>query len=268
MSENRHVPDHAMKYCVVVASNSEEVLDRNLCASPMIREGLVGLHVERGARSAALAYNRGLDATDAPYIIFAHQDVYFPANWEKRLTQTIERLDREAPNWALVAPFGVTKEGVHTGPVWTSSLGRTVGKPAEGLVPVESFDELAFVLRRDSGLRFDEGLPGYHMYGTDIVQTALSQGMGAYCANLPVVHNDSFHDYLYEDFATSYHYIRRKWVKRLPVRSPMLWISRHGMHLPLQRLRMRKSMEKRRSMAVSTDADPFQYAANSGWAKL
>ena len=37
---------------------------------------------------------------------------------------------------------------------------------------MQSFDELLIVLRRDSGLRFDEGLPGWHMYGTDIVQTA------------------------------------------------------------------------------------------------
>ena len=49
-----------------------------------------------------------------------------------------------------------------------------------------SVDELLIVLRIGSGLRFDERLPGFHLHGTDIVQSALHRGLGAFAIDAPV----------------------------------------------------------------------------------
>lgn len=252
--------------CVVVASNDEACLQRNLMASEMIAGQGVPVHVERGAPSASIAYNRGLDATTAPIVIFAHQDVYFPRGWEVRLAAAIAAVEARDLDWALMAPFGMAEAGAaYRGDVWTTSLSRRVGEPATVPVMAQSFDELVIVMRRASGLRFDEGLPLYHLYGTDIVQTARAAGKGAYVADLPVVHNDGFHDKLRADFTAGYTYVRRKWRARLPLRTSVLWITWHGLTLPIHRLRGARSIEKRRAMAGDTGVDPRVYAARCGW---
>lgn len=253
--------------CIVVASNDEACLERNLMTSPLVRAG-VPVHVERGAPSASAAYNRGLAATSAPLVIFAHQDVWFPPGWEARLVRALDHLDRHAPNWALVAPFGMSAKGQHLGDVWSTSLGRRVGAAVTEPTQVQSFDELAFVLRRDTGLRFDEALPLWHFYGTDIVQAALASGRGAYVINAPVIHNDGFKARLGDDFTQGYNFIRRKWRARLPIRSPILWVTRTN--YPLWRYRMKawRAMERRRAMALDTNTAPEVYAAQCGLAQL
>lgn len=254
----------AHRFCIVVASNDETSLQQNLMASDLVQNG-VPVHVERGAPSASVAYNRGLDATDAPIVIFAHQDVYFPPGWEQKLVSVLDDLDARDPEWGLLAPFGMTKAGEHIGRVWTTSLSREVGRPVTAPEPAESFDELVIILRRDSGLRFDEALPNFHLYGTDIVQTAHAAGLGVWVGNLPLVHNDGFHDQLRADFAQAYHFTRRKWKHRLPLRTPVLWLRWHGLDMLIHQLRLWKSTGKRGVHAGDTRVDPRVYSAKCGW---
>jgi hypothetical protein len=256
--------NHGGKVCVVSASNDEVYLQANLMASAMAGNG-VPVQIERGAVSAGAAYNRGLDATEAPVVIFAHQDVYFPPGWERLLLQTLADLERQDPNWALVAPYGISRLGQHVGDVWSTSLGRRLGGPFPAPVPAQSFDELVIVMRRSAGLRFDEALPGFHLYGTDIVQAALARGQGAYVAWLPVVHNDKFHARLGEDFAASYHYVLRKWRDRLPLRTPVQWVRWHGLSLPWYRWLAQRSIDKRRAMAGDSRTDPRRFSEACGW---
>lgn len=258
-----HPPTH--QFCVVVASNNDSSLKHNLMASDMISSEHVPLHIERNAESAALAYNHGIDSSTAPIIIFAHQDVYFPPGWERRLCDAITTLEKQDPNWALLAPFGMTDDGEHIGPVWSSSLGRIVGRTADVHELAQSFDELVIVMRRASGLRFDTKLPGFHMYGTDIVQTARARGLGAYVCALPLVHNDEFHGLVHQDFSRAYHFMRHKWRNRLPLRTPILWVTRYGMPLYKGRLLMRTSYTKRQAIALDTGKPPQHYSAVCGW---
>jgi hypothetical protein len=256
--------DGVSKLCIVSASNDETYLQNNLLASAMVREG-VPVRVERGAVSAGAAYNRGLTSTEAPIVIFAHQDVYFPPGWERLLLRTLADLQRRDPGWALVAPYGVSRQGEHVGDVWSTSLSQRLGGPFPAPVQAQSFDELVIVMRRSAGLRFDEALPGFHLYGTDIVQTALARGRGAYVAWLPVVHNDKFHGALGEDFAVSYHYARRKWRHCLPLRTPVQWLRWHGLSLEWSRWLARRSIDKRRAMAGDSRTDPRQFSEACGW---
>ena len=253
------------RFSIVVASNDAESLSRNLMASPMVAGGDVPVHVERGASSTAKAYNAGLDATDAPIVIFAHQDVYFPPGWETQLERAIAEVEASDPDWALLAPFGMTKGGEHIGRVWTTSLSAEIGRPVTAPEAAETFDELVIVLRRASGIRFDDALPGWHLYGTDIVQTAKAAGKGAYVVHLPLVHNDKFYAQLGRDFATPYHYVRRKWRKALPLRTPVLWIRWHGLDLPWYELKSWRSVGKRNPHAGDAKADPRVYSAQCGW---
>lgn len=255
----------ARSFCIVTATNDPESLTRNLLASDMVARGAVPVHAERGAPSASIAYNRGLAATTADIVIFAHQDVYFPPVFLAALHDAIDRVAALDPDWALIAPFGMSRDGRHLGHVWSTSLGCCVGAPTPQPAPVVSFDELAIVLRRDSGVTFDDALPCYHLYGTDVVQTALHAGKGAYVVDLPVVHNDGFHEGLGDDFAQGYHYVRRKWRRALPLRTPVLWVRWHGLDLAWYRLRAWRSRRKRAAVAVDNTGDPRDFARRCGW---
>lgn len=250
---------------VVAASHSEPILQANLMRSPCLAGGALRLHVERGAASAASAYDRALRATDAPVVILAHHDVYLPRGWEDLLAARLAELPQD---WAVFGSFGIGLDHRPVGPVWSSSLGMIVGRVPLDPTPVQSLDELLIVLRRDSGITFDTTLPGWHMYGTDIVQTARAAGRGAYAGALPCIHNDRYHPALGPDFTECYRFMQRKWAARLPVRTPITKISRSGLHLWRDTRHARRSEPFRETMAVGTDHPVEVLAARCGWADL
>lgn len=252
----------------VTASHDPGILAANLRRSPVIASGAAPLQVETGAASAGQAYNRGLDATTAPIVVLLHHDVYLPSGWEGLLARRVEELSRHDPGWAVLCPFGIGLDDHCYGPVWSSSLGMIVGRIRGEPVPVQSSDELMIVLRRSSGLRFDENLPGFHLYGTDIVQTARRQGQGAYAMPLPLIHNDAYKDILGPDFEQGLRYMQSKWRDALPIATPVITL-RRGM-IPLWRARAhaRRSRDDRRAITCPVDADPRDYADHCGWRDL
>lgn len=201
----------------VAAVNDDEVLAANLARSRALSEPGSRLHILRGYRSASVAYNAGLDAGTHELVVFAHQDVYLPAGWAPAMSAALAHLDAIDPAWAVLGLFGSTAAGGTVGHVWSSGLQRLLGAPFDTPMPVASLDELLLVVRRSSGLRFDAGLHGYHLYGTDIVQSALSSGRSAYAVCAPVIHNSRPVLYLPREYLSAYVYMRRKWARRLPI---------------------------------------------------
>ena len=256
-----------MTLTIACASNSDAILNANLAQSPMFAAG-IPLHLERNAPSAAIAYNRALDATTADIVVFAHHDVYLPKGWETVLAARLAEVQAVDPNWALFGAFGVGLDAAHIGPVWSSSLGQIVGRVPLQPTEVQSFDELLIVLRRALDLRFDGSAPGWHMFGTDIVQTARSRGLRAYAGALPTIHNDRYHEALQSDFVECYRYMQSKWRADLPLRTPIIKISRSGLHLYRSRWQNRSSADFRANMAVGVDHAPQHLAKLCGWADL
>ena len=257
-----------MTLTVACASNSDTILNANLAQSPMFADGGATLHLERNAPTAAIAYNRALNATTDDIIVFAHHDVYLPKGWDAMLSARLAEVRSFDPDWALFGSFGVGLDASHIGPVWSSSIGLIVGRVPMQPTEVQSFDELLIVMRRSSGLRFDENAPGWHMYGTDIVQTARSRGLRAYAGALPAIHNDRYHESLQSDFVECYRYMQRKWRNDLPLRTPIIKISRSGLHLYRNRWLDRTSADFRANMAVGTDHTPQRLAELCGWSDL
>lgn len=257
-----------MEIAVICASHNDAILDANLRRSPMIAEGGVPLHLERNAPSAAIAYNRGLDATSAEVLVFAHHDVYLPQGWDRVLATRLRALEQHDPDWALFGPFGVGIDHSFIGPVWSSSLGQIVGRIPVTATEVQSYDEMVIILRRSSALRFDDSMPGWHMYGTDIVTQARAKGLHAYAGALPTIHNDRYHDALREDFVECYQAMRKKWRDRLPLRTPIIKISKSGLHLYKNRWSDYKSESIRANMAIGTGLSPELLASLCGWSDL
>lgn len=225
---------------VVAAVNDDEVLAGNLAASPLLSNKSVPLIVERGHESAALAYNAGLKRAVADVVIFAHQDVYLPRGWDRKLLSTIQLLESENKNWGVLGAIGINETGSLVGKVWSTGLRREVGAEFSRPARAQSFDELAIVLRKETGLRFDANLPGFHLYGTDIVQSAMKAGFGAYVFNGPVVHNSLPAIRLGRSYTAAYRYLQRKWWMELPIYTTILPITRYGWPLLREWLSQKK----------------------------
>lgn len=253
-------------FAIACASHDAAILQANLGRSPCL--ATIPLQVERGAPSAGIAYARALAATTAPVVIFAHHDVYLPPGWDGLLAARLNEVAARDPDWALFGAFGVGLDASHVGPVWSSSLGQIVGRIPPAPVEVQSYDELLIVLRRDSGLTWDERLAGWHLYGTDIVTQARARGLRAWAGALPTVHNDRYHEALGPDFSESYRYLQHKWRAMLPLRSPITKISRSGLHLLRDRWKARGSRGFRAGMAVGTETLVETLAAQCGWSDL
>jgi hypothetical protein len=198
-------------------------------------------------------------------VAFIHQDVYLPAGWVERLLETIEQLDRRDPKWAVLGPFGMTADGRYVGRAWSSGIGAVVGQAIDQPSPVVSLDELVLVLRTDARLGFDPDLPGYHLYGTDIVQTALAAGRTAYAFDGPVIHNSRTIRRLDGSYRSAYRYMQRKWRGRLPIPTSCMRITRCG--VPLYRDWIRSTVRSwiRPGLVRERHPDPAQLARELGF---
>jgi hypothetical protein len=159
-------------------------------------------------------------------VAFIHQDVYLPQGWTQNLARAVGQLEVSDPTWAVLGVIGVSMRGAIVGRVWSSGLGGVVGNQLTWPVPVASLDEVVLVLRVDSGVRFDEALPGFHLYGTDLVQTALRAGLGAYAFEGPVIHNSVETKRLDASYRRAYRYMQNKWSERLPIPTTVMPVTR------------------------------------------
>jgi len=222
---------------VAAAVNNEHILKSTLALSPDLANNLVKFVPVRGAASASTAYNQVLAQTTADLVIFVHQDVYLPAGWVGRIVSEAGRLDGVAPDWAVMGVYGITRQGGHLGRLWSGDVQVELIGDSGLAGEIASLDEVVLILRTDAGLKFDAGLPHFHLYGTDIVQTALSAGRSAHVVAAPVVHNTVPVASLAGGFTAGYRFLQRKWASRLPIVTSMTTITRGG--LPLLRALMR-----------------------------
>lgn len=211
---------------VVTPVNNEEVLKNNLMASPLLKESKVPLVIKRDYPTAAIAYNEGIEEAKSDIIIFVHQDVYLPCGWERKLFTAIQCLEFRKIKWGVLGVIGAASDGRCVGGAWSNGLQRKIVTEFVSTTPVRSFDEIVLVVRKSSGLRFDEGLPGFHLYGTDIAQLSLQAGLGAYVFDGPVIHNPVWRKTLGKSYIEGWRYLQRKWKSELPIYTLVLPITR------------------------------------------
>ncbi|MGA3048229.1 MAG: glycosyltransferase family A protein [Terracidiphilus sp.] len=205
-------------WTLVAAVNDEQVLHKTLLTSPAFA-GRCQWIAKRGFRSAGEAYNSALDEAEHDIVVFAHQDTFLPATWLPNLAHSIQQLTDIDAQWAVLGSFGVTQSRPPDmrGFCYSTGLRRTLGAPFAEPVPAQSLDEFVLIVRKSSGIRFDEQLPGFHLYGTDICLQAEAQNLGAYIVSAFCIHNANGIVRLPRAFWSAYLYLRHKWWNRLPI---------------------------------------------------
>lgn len=241
---------------IVAAVNDEDVLENNLKRSPLIAEGRVKLDCYRGAVSASEAYNKGIDDTSSDIIVFAHQDVFFPDGWDEWLQRAVGAIEAIDPQWAVIGSWGIGDSGQYSGHAWSSGLSRRLGARFGQPVETACIDEFVIILRRGSGLRFDEALPGFHLYAADIVLSARALGMKSYVANIPAIHNSKPVPSYSGGYSDAWFYMRTKWQAFLPVPTLTVPLTRSVWPLMRARLRLWRSRSRRFANATNSRIDP------------
>lgn len=229
---------HNERLTFIVASNNEEVLRKNLLASPALGPGCRHqIIVKRNYASIGTAFNEAIDETGNDILVFLHQDIVLPEGWDDRLLDSIAELERGGAAWGVVGCYGTTKDNSPAGHVYSNGLQRELGTAGEAPTEVAVLDEIVLVLRKSSGLRFDPRLPGFHMYGTDICLEAQERSLACYAVSNFCLHNSLPIRRLGPDFWRCVFFIRRKWWSRLPIRTNIVPITRNSFRLHYVRLR-------------------------------
>lgn len=251
------------RFDIAAAVNDHAVLAFCLNRSPDISSGEAMLRLYEGFSTAGLAYNRALADSDADYLVFVHQDIYLPRGFLDHLDRQVAKLNQTDPNWAVAGAIGMDGAGQVQGQTWSSGMRQMVGPKAERPMPIETLDEMLLVVRRASGLEFDPDIPSFHLYGTDIVQTAKARGLKSYVIDVPVVHHSRPTVDLRGGFRVAYGYMQRKWRRSLPVQNLVCPIHRTMIPFWVRNARMliqvRGNTERR-----EPEGDPAEIARQLG----
>lgn len=181
---------------VVVPTTREGQLRRDVEASPGLRESGARIVSYRGARDPAEALGQSLAHTRADWILFCHQDVYFPAGFGTRLAALLDTIPVAERARTLIGFAGL---GMDTRSGTCAPAGFVIDRTERFDHPASrsavSIDELAIVVARDSVHRIDPAL-GWHLWATDLCLTSIARhGVFPRIERLPLFHNSS-NDYV------------------------------------------------------------------------
>jgi hypothetical protein len=221
----------------IAAVNKREILEKNLLASACFRPPhRHEVLIQEGYSSAARAYNDAVDKSRNDLMVFVHQDIILPERWISDLQRALDHLEKSDPMWGVVGSYGVQRNNKFQGYIYSSGLG-ILGKPFDRPEPIQTLDEIVLIFRKSSGLRFDDSLPNFHMYGVDICMAAEEAGMKNYAISAFCVHNTQPGLILGDDFYQCYRHVRRRWKKQLPIQTSCVRITRYNLPMYERRLR-------------------------------
>lgn len=192
---------------MIVTVRGEDVFEQCLLASVKDELSRIELITVRESKSQANSLNMGIEAARANLIVCPHADVFFKEGWLQRLQKIVETAPE---SWGVLGAagtaFGGTMYGTHSG------LGMVEGHQHE---TVQTLDGSLLILRKSSGLRFDEGLDRFHMYDIDVCLQAWERGLKVFVINLPIEHRTKWT--AGGGFGEGVEYVKRKWKARVPV---------------------------------------------------
>jgi hypothetical protein len=221
----------------VATHGTREILENNFLASPCLREPHNHqIIVQQNFVSAAKAYNDAIDRAVNDLIVFVHRDVILPDSWPSQLQRALEYLRAKDPEWGVLGCYGKARDGRGTGYIYCPGRG-VIGRPSSQPAPVQTLDEIVLVMRKSSGLRFDDRLPHFHLYGADICLRAAKAGMKSYAISAFCIHNANQYIVLPKEFYECCGYVKRCWKDRLPIQTTCVRITRLGRFIYARRLR-------------------------------
>ena len=182
-------PIDAPPFTVIVAVNRDNQLNANLLHSPGLAEVGAQVVLCRNSASAAEAFENGLQQAQTPWVIFAHQDVYFPKTSGHALKRLFASIPEHDAADTLIGFAGIALDADSI----SSKAGLFIDRIHRFDFPASdqaiSLDEFAIAVHRTTRHRIDPAF-GWHMWATDLcVAAAVKGGPMAKIVRIPLFHN-------------------------------------------------------------------------------
>lgn len=203
----------------VVPVSDEEIFKKCFLSSPLLAENPgFQILVQRGFKSASLAFNDAIDRAASDIMVFAHQDVIFPSTWDKQFLARLEEVGSLGIPVGVVGCVGITHSGEPAGHIYRHDREFFPSLPLPA--KVEAIDEMLISFHKSSGLRFDPGLPTFSCYGAGICLEARSRNLENFVVDAPCFHQGkNIQGRLPRGEFQDRAYIARKWNEYMPVRT-------------------------------------------------
>lgn len=185
MYESIKPPAQKLKIMVGCLYNDLRVLDITLKKS---RLDNVPIFAKYNPESATSGLNKALDIIEkegGDIAVLAHQDIYFPVGWQKQFTEQISTLP---DSWIVAGVWGIDTVGALCGAIYDRRVPGLQGTNHKFPVKAIALDECCFFVNVKSGFRFDEGLKGFHLYGTYAALRAQESTGTAWILDCPPEH--------------------------------------------------------------------------------
>ena len=181
---------------VVVPVTRPQQLRLDVEASPGLREVAAQIVTVEAARDPAEAFAAGRQRCEREWILFCHQDVYFPAGFGHRLNTLLASIAEADRARTLIGFAGIgvngAADGVEPAGFVIDRLNRFAHDPSRQAL---SLDELAIVVSRETLHQIDPTL-GWHLWATDLCLTSICQHrVFPRIVTLPLFHN-SLNDFV------------------------------------------------------------------------
>jgi len=202
----------------IVPTNNRSVLRDNFASSPIFQgthpHQLIQLEQQS---SAAEALANGVRHAEHEFVVYLHQDVYLPHNWDAVFCRKVTEAERLIKNAGMFGVYGVClRDGkvINHGHVMDRHCHLNYSKALPAVV--DSMDELLIGFRKKDFPGTDP-LLGYHLYGTDIACRYRDAGKAAVVVDAPCFHNSSLGFNVPAEYLESMPYLKTNWRKYLPL---------------------------------------------------
>lgn len=219
---------HVFPISFVCPTNDKRELRDYLLSSPIFQSSHPHqIIILENQTSAAQALMNGVVQAIHDFVVFVHQDVYLPNQFDAIFCQKILEAEQSISNIGVFGIHGVQyRDGkaVHSG----SSIGAHQSYRVGGPFPaqVDSVEEGLFGFRKAGFVGMDPNF-GWHLYGADIVCAYQEIKKCAVVLDTILYHNSKLSGVVPAEFIVSAHYCMKKWKKYLP-------IATHSAILPLE----------------------------------
>jgi SAM-dependent methyltransferase len=198
------------RFSVVVPVTNRQQFELNVNRSPGLAEANAEIIVVEGARSAADAFAAGRARASTGWIVFCHQDVYFPKGSGHALAACFAAIPSDLRQQTLIgfAGLGATDRGAQPAGLVTDRSAR-FDHPASTCAV--SIDELAVAMSVDTIHAIDPAL-GWHLWATDLCLAAgRSEEGNLRIERIPLFHNSYNDGQLSASFHAAARMLRRKY---------------------------------------------------------
>jgi ubiquinone/menaquinone biosynthesis C-methylase UbiE len=179
---------------IVVPVTNQTQLHLDILKSPGLAEINPQILLCEGASSAAAALNWGASQTPAPWVIFCHQDVYFPKGSGHAIARVLSEIPESEASRTILGFAGLTVKQ-NTAQLDLAKAGLVVDRANLFDYPESrsavSMDEFAVVLPRNCNYKIDPRL-GWHLWATDLCLQAIfdeQKRTHARILRVPLFHN-------------------------------------------------------------------------------